>query len=105
VLLAGVIGLVAGLSVWAVWSSGRRVDELQRRLTDAHLARFRLADEFQRRLLALNNSMLRLIEHRDPEFWSDFTQASRELDQGFLDRPNWHLTRIRKCHRRMAGVC
>jgi len=81
VLLAGAIALIAGLSVWAIWNSGQRVDELQRRLTAAHLARFRLADEFQRRLLALNNSMLRFTVRREPAIWSEFEQASKDLDR------------------------
>ncbi|MCS6910183.1 MAG: ATP-binding protein [Anaerolineales bacterium] len=89
-MLAGAIALFAGLSVWAVWNSGRRVEELQRRLTDAHLARFRLADEFQRRLLALNNSMLRFAVRREPALWSEFERASHDLDQ-WLDEQSSQL--------------
>lgn len=79
VVLAGAIGLIAILSVWAVWTSGRRVDELQHRLTDAHLASFRLADQFQGRLLALNSSLLRFTVSREPGTWSDFQRASGDL--------------------------
>ncbi|MCL4788294.1 MAG: hypothetical protein KJ070_16120 [Verrucomicrobia bacterium] len=81
ILLAGAIGLIAGLSVWAVWDSGRRVDDLQRRLTAAHLASFRLADEFQHRLLTLNNSMLRFTVRREPAIWSEFERAGGDLDR------------------------
>lgn len=81
ILLAGAIGLIAGLSVWAVWDSGRRVDDLQLRLTAAHLASFRLADEFQHRLLTLNNSMLRFTVRREPAIWNEFERASGDLER------------------------
>ncbi len=71
------------------------MDELQRRLTAAHLARFRLADEFQRRLLALNNSMLRFTVRREPAIWSEFEQASKDLD-GWIDEQSSQLNTERE---------
>lgn len=104
-LLAGAIGVTAGLNVWAVWNSGHRVQDLQHRLTAAHLARFRLADEFQRRLLALNNSMLRFTVRHDPAVWSQFEQASRELDRWLDERsPQLSSDRERELFRQLNAA-
>ena len=66
--LVTAIVLVAGLTVWGVQHSWRRIHELENKLTRSHLETFRLADDFQQRLLRLNNSMMRfaarLARHR-----------------------------------------
>src|SRR5206468_283232 len=70
----------AGLTLWGVQNSWRRINELENRLTAAHLDSFRLADDFQHRLLNLNNSMLRFAARRENMTWTEFEQASKLLD-------------------------
>jgi signal transduction histidine kinase len=72
---------MAGLTLWGVHASGRRIDRLERRLTSSQLESFRLADEFQQRLLTLNNAMLRYAGRREPQVWTEFAKASANLDQ------------------------
>ncbi len=79
--LVAAIVLVAGLTVWGVQHSWRRIHELERKLTSSHLESFRLADDFQQRLLSLNNSMLRYAARREQRMWTEFEQASVQLDR------------------------
>jgi len=79
-LLVAAIALMAGLTLWGVQNSWRRINELENRLTAAHLDSFRLADDFQHRLLNLNNSMLRFAARRENMTWTEFEQASKLLD-------------------------
>ena len=80
-LLIGALVLVAGLALWDVQNSWRRITELERRLTSGHLESFRLADDFQGRLHNLNNSMLRYVASRRSADWSQFEQASDKLNR------------------------
>ncbi len=80
-LLVAAIALMAGLTLWGVQNSWRRINELEDRLTAAHLDSFRLADDFQHRLLKLNNSMLRFAARREQVTWTEFEQASASLDR------------------------
>src|ERR1043166_3476018 len=80
-LLVVAIALVAGLTLWGVQNSWGRINELEDRLTAAHFDSFRLADDFQHRLLNLNNSMLRFAARRDQATWTEFEQASKQLDR------------------------
>ena len=79
-LLVAAIMVVAALTLWAVQHSWRRIQELEYKLTSDHLDSFRLADEFQQRLLHLNNTMTRYAARREPTNWTEFEQASAQLD-------------------------
>lgn len=78
---------VASLMLWSVQNSWHRITELERKLTGSHLESFRLADDFQQRLLNLNGSMLRFASRREPVIWSAFEQASAQLDR-WIDEQN-----------------
>jgi signal transduction histidine kinase len=79
VLVAATV-LVAGLTVLGVQHSLRGIRELEDKLTTDHLENFRLADDFQRELLKLNNSMMHYVASREESTWSDFERASTNLD-------------------------
>jgi signal transduction histidine kinase len=81
VFLVIAIIAMAGLTLWGVYASSQRIDRLERKLTSTHLESFRLAGEFQQRLLNLNNTVLRYAGWREPAIWSKFEQASKLLDQ------------------------
>jgi signal transduction histidine kinase len=80
-LLFGAICVVAWLTLWGVERSWTRVNALERRLTREQLLSFRLADEFQQRLLTLNNSMLHFAVRGKAARWAEFEQSSVNLDQ------------------------
>lgn len=80
ILIAAIV-LVAGLTLWGVQHSWRGIVRLERKLTSGHLESFRLAGEFQERLLNLNKAMMHYAARREPETWTRFEQASTELDQ------------------------
>lgn len=86
-ILVGGMALVAGLMLWSLQDSWQRISRVEHKLTSSHLESFRLADEFQQRLLALNSSMLHLIAGRDPAIWSDFERASAQLND-WIDEQN-----------------
>lgn len=90
--LVAAIVLVASLTVWAVQHSWRRIHELERKLTSDHFESFRLADDFQQRLLNLNNNMMRYAARRDQVMWVAFEQASTNLDR-WIDQ---YETRLNK---------
>lgn len=85
-LLLG-MAAVASLMLWSVQNSWQRITELERKLTGSHLESFRLADDFQQRLLNLNGSMLRFASRREPAIWSAFERASEQLDR-WIDEQN-----------------
>ena len=74
VVVAG--GLVSGLT--AAW---RRVQRLESALNNSQRESFRLAGEIQRGLLKLNNSVLRYALMGDPRQWTEFEQASGQLNR------------------------
>jgi signal transduction histidine kinase len=79
--LVGTIVLVAVLTLWGVQRSWQRITQLESKLTGSNLESFRLADDFQQRLLKLNNTMLRYASRREPAVWVEFERASTNLDQ------------------------
>jgi signal transduction histidine kinase len=83
--LVAAIVLVAALTVWGVQHSWQRIAQLENKLTGSHLESFRLADDFQRGLLKLNNTMMRYAAGREQATWTEFEQASSELDR-WIDR-------------------
>ena len=78
--LVAAILLVAGLTIWGVQHSWRRIAQLEKKLTGSHLESFHLADDFQQKLLSLNNAMMRYTARRDPVVWAQFEEASSSLD-------------------------
>jgi signal transduction histidine kinase len=93
-VLIGAIALMAGLTLWGVQDSWRRIRQLERKLTSSQLGSFRLAQEFQQRLLNLGNLMLRYTARRTPAIWAQFQEASvqldRWLDQQLANHPSPH---------------
>lgn len=93
-LIAALV-LVAGLTVWGVQHSWRRIAQLEGKLTGSHLESFRLADDFQQRLLKLNNSMMRYVARREPATWAEFEQAGAQLDR-WIDQHDPRINRNSK---------
>ena len=93
--LVAAIVLVAGLTLWGVQHSWSRISELERKLTSGHLESFRLAGEFQQRLLNLNNAMMRYAARREPATWAEFEQASTNLDH-WIDQYDPRLNKTSK---------
>lgn len=94
-LLVFAITGMAGLTLWGVHSSWQRIDRLEHTLTGAYLESFRLADEFQQRLLNLNNAMLHYTGRREPAVWTEFAEASTNLDR-WIDNERPNLTTDRE---------
>src|SRR6185295_6996967 len=91
VLVAAIV-LVAGLTIWGVQHSWRRIAQLEKKLTGSHLESFHLADDFQQKLLSLNNAMMRYTARREPAMWIKFEQASSNLDT-WLDQYDTRLNK------------
>jgi len=90
--LVTAIVLVAGLTIWGVQHSWRRIAQLEKKLTGSHLESFHLADDFQQKLLSLNNAMMRYTARREPGMWIKFEQASSNLDT-WLDQYDTRLNK------------
>lgn len=91
-LLAGIVLLAAG-TVWAVQRSWERLLTLERKLTYSQIESFGIADEFQERLLKLNNFMLQYVARREPATWTEFEKASAELDR-WIDRCDPRINKL-----------
>jgi signal transduction histidine kinase len=79
-LLIGAIALIASLTLWGVQDNWRRIRRLESKLSASQLDSFRLAEQFQQRLLQLGNLMLRYTARRNPETWTQFQTASDQLN-------------------------
>ena len=77
--------LVAGGTIYALASAWHRIQQLETKLTSSQLESFHLAREIQRGLQNLNNSMLSYALVRDPRQWTQFEQASGDLDHWIDD--------------------
>jgi signal transduction histidine kinase len=84
ILIAALV-LVAGGTIYGLFSVWYRVQQLEAELTSSQIESFRLAGEVQRGLLNLNNSMLRYALVRDPRQWAQFDQASSDLNHWIDD--------------------
>ena len=84
------VALFAGLMAWSVETAWQRISQLEKKLTSSHMESFRLADGFQKRLLNLNSSMLRFAARRESAMWTEFEQASVQLDR-WIDEQNPRL--------------
>src|ERR1035437_8529504 len=61
------------------------LQQLEARLTSSQIERFQFASEVRRELQSLNNSILRYALVRDPQQWTQFEQASSDLDHWIDD--------------------
>ena len=93
--LVAAMVFVAGLTLWGVQHSWRRIAQLENKLTGSHLESFRLAADFQQRLLNLNNTMMRYTARREPAIWTKFEQASTQLDR-WIDQHDPRLNKNSK---------
>lgn len=90
VLIVAIAG-TASLTLWGVHYSWQQIRTLEETLTSTSLESFRLAEEFQQRLVRLNNSMHHYATRRDPAAWKEFEAASNLLDR-WMDEPKFNLT-------------
>jgi signal transduction histidine kinase len=77
--------LVAGGTIYGLSSTWQRVRQLEARLTSSQLESFQLAREVSRGLQNLNDSMLHYVLAREPQQWTQFEKASRDLDHWIDD--------------------
>jgi signal transduction histidine kinase len=91
-MLIGAITLMAGLTLWGMQDSWRRIVQLERKLTASELGNFHLAEEFQQRLLTLGNLLLRYTARHNPATWTQFQEASVQLDQWIDQQTSKHTT-------------
>jgi signal transduction histidine kinase len=88
-LLGAATAAMACFTLWGVHFSWQRSASLEEKLTDTQLESFRLADEFQRRLLDLDNAVLQYASRRESNVWMEFQEASKRLDEWIdVERPN-----------------
>ena len=71
-ILIIVLVIVAGSTIYGLFTSVRRIEELEAKFGGSQIESFRLAGEVQRGLLNLNNSMLRYAMLRDSREWERF---------------------------------
>jgi signal transduction histidine kinase len=72
--------LVAGSTIYGLFTAWRRVQQVEAKLTTSQIERFQLASDIRRDLQSLNSSLLRYSLLRDPAQWTQFDQASDELN-------------------------
>src|SRR5947207_710502 len=72
--------LVAGGTIYGLFSAWHHVQQVEAKLTTSQIERFHLASEARRELQNLNNSILRYVMVRDPRQWAQFDQASSNLN-------------------------
>jgi signal transduction histidine kinase len=83
--LTAALFLVAGGTMYGLFSGSNCVQHLKAKLNSSQLERFQLASEVRRELFSLNESMLRYALVRDPKGWTQFEQASSELNRWMDD--------------------
>jgi signal transduction histidine kinase len=72
--------LVAAGTIYGLFSSWRRVQLVEAKLTTSQIERFQLASVIRHELQSLNSSLLRYSLLRDPVQWAKFDHASDELN-------------------------
>ncbi len=85
ILIAALL-LVAGGMIYELASAWRRDQRLEARLTSSEIERFQFANEIRRGLQSQNDFLLNYVLVRDSEQWTQFDQASRELEHWMNDR-------------------
>ena len=79
-LLIAALFLVAGGTIYGLFSAWHRLQEIEAKLSTSQMERFQIASEVRRELQNLNTSMLYYTLVRDPEQWAQFERASSDLD-------------------------
>jgi len=79
ILIAALL-LVAGGTIYGLFSAWHRVQDVEAKLTTSQIERFQLASQVRREMQSLNNSMLRYVLARNPQQWALFEQASSDLN-------------------------
>ena len=74
------IGVLASLIVYAALTSSRRVEESHDRLASAQSKSFHIAGDFQQRLLALNDRVLKFAFESDTNDWGSFESEWQALN-------------------------
>jgi signal transduction histidine kinase len=74
------------LIVWAAHSSWRRGEELAKKLTAVQITSFQIANDLQRTVWELNNSVLRYGVYQDTNDWAYFETKSAKLDRWIDDQ-------------------
>src|SRR5262252_1081470 len=72
--------LVAGATIYGLFTAWRRVQLVEEKLTTSQIARFQLASYVRRELQNLNSALLRYTLLRDPAQWTQFDKASDDLN-------------------------
>src|ERR1700744_4823369 len=75
------IALLVSLIAWTTDVSWERINETHQKLTILQQQSFNIADHLQQVVLGLNNSVLRYAAYRDPQDWTNFTTAGRDLQR------------------------
>src|SRR5215471_6412726 len=68
------------LIAWTAHSSWQRTSKLSDQFTRVQLESFRIADNFQEKILELNNAVLRYGVYHELADWKFFENASTNLD-------------------------
>jgi signal transduction histidine kinase len=80
------IGLLASLIVWAVLTSSQRLDESRRQARASSSESFYIARHFQQALMGVNDRLLKLAIHHDPNEWVQFENDWQALNQWIDDQ-------------------
>ena len=84
-ILIAALFLVAGGTIYGLFSAWHRIQEVEAKLTTSQIERFQLASEVRRELQSLNNFVLRYALVRDPQQWTQFDKASSDLNHWIDD--------------------
>ncbi len=79
ILIAALL-LVAGGTIYGLFSGWRRVQEVEAKLTSSQIERFQLGSVIRRELQNLNASLFRYALLRDATQWAQFEEAGETLD-------------------------
>jgi signal transduction histidine kinase len=83
--LIAALFLVAGGTIYGLFSAWHRVRQVEAKLTTSQIERFQLASQVRRELQSLNTSVLRYALVRDPAQWTQFYKASSDLNHWIDD--------------------
>src|SRR5438046_2412791 len=84
-VLIAALCLVAGGTIYGLFSAWHRLQQLEAKLSASQMQRFQLATEVRRELQSLNSFMLHYALLREPQDWLLFERASSDLDHWIDD--------------------
>jgi signal transduction histidine kinase len=73
------IVLLVLLIAWTAHNSWQRINQSHHKLSQMQSQSFQIADHLQQSILGLNNRILRYAAYRNDDDWSNFSAASKEL--------------------------